>query len=103
MVNEQCSFEIILHSGNANCCFIEAADLIEEGRFAEAQESMNEGEKELAEAQRAHMDILVKLSSGETVDCDVLLVHAFDHVLEAMANKTMATRLMKIYQAIENR
>lgn len=100
MDNEQCSFEIILHSGNANSSFLEAMDKIEEFKFEEAQEDIKKGEEELAAALKAHMDILVKISSGEQVICDCLLAHAFDHVVEAQCNKNFVIRLKKLYQTI---
>lgn len=103
MNTEHCSYEIILHAGNANSNFVDALDNIEEHKYNDALQNMKTGDEELALASKAHMDILVELSSGKKIECDVLLAHAFDHIAMANCNKQLALRLLKLYQSLDDK
>ena len=98
MDNEQKSFQLILHSGNARRLAHEALQLIKEEKKEEANNKMKEAKKELLEAQKLHAQMLRDMANSEEIKVDLLLIHAEDHVSGSQNCLDMAAEVIAIYE-----
>lgn len=94
-------FNIISSVGAARSCFIEAIDMAADGKFDDAQKLIEEGQKNFTEGHKAHMELLTKASSGETVEIGMLLIHAEDQLMSAESFGILAERFLTLYKKIK--
>ncbi|WP_096436353.1 PTS lactose/cellobiose transporter subunit IIA [Alteribacter populi] len=98
---EEISFQIILHSGNARSFAMEAMQLGKKGRFSEADEKLKLANDEFHEAHHVQTSLLTKESTGEGVSPNVLLIHAQDHLMNAMTVKDLALEIIELHQKFD--
>ena len=98
MDNEQKSFQLILHSGNARSLAHEALQLIKEEKKEEANNKMKEAKKELLEAQKVHAQMLRDMANSEEIKVDLLLIDAEDLVSGSQNCLDMAAVVIAIYE-----
>lgn len=96
---EQSSFQIILHSGTARSTAYEAFDLAVDAKFAEAKAKLDEAEEHLANAHRVQVDLIQQEAQGNPVPLNLLLVHAQDHLMTAMAEINLTAKLVRVLEA----
>ncbi|MCM3765968.1 PTS lactose/cellobiose transporter subunit IIA [Neobacillus niacini] len=96
------SFQLILHSGNARSLAMEAIYAAKDKNFDEANEKLNESEKELNEAHQFQTQLIQAEAGGESFDIPIILVHAQDHLMTAMTLKDLARELVEIRQEMNN-
>jgi cellobiose PTS system EIIA component len=96
------SFQLILHSGNARSLAMEAIYAAKDKNFDEANEKLNESEKELNEAHHFQTQLIHAEAGGESFDIPIILVHAQDHLMTAMTLKDLARELVEIRQEMNN-
>lgn len=99
-LNEEIIFEIILHGGNARAESYEALRAAEEGDFAKADEHMSIADKEVGIAHRIQTEIIQQEVQGKKYEMTVLFVHAQDHLMTAIAEKTLIEGMIKMYKKI---
>lgn len=95
-MNEDIIFEIILHAGNARANAYEAMRLAEQGQFEKAEEFMALAEKDVGLAHKLQTDIIQREVQGEKYEINVLFVHAQDHLMTAIAEKTLIENMVKL-------
>ncbi|WP_088033892.1 PTS lactose/cellobiose transporter subunit IIA [Evansella clarkii] len=100
---EEISFQIILHAGNAKSLAMEAMQLARKNNFSEAQQKIEEAEKEFIQAHHSQTSLLQQESSGESVSPTILLIHAQDHLMNAMTTKELVQEIIYLHQKFENR
>lgn len=100
MENEQMSFQLILHAGNAKSYAMEAINNAKNNDFDKAYEKLDEAVKELTIAHKSQYDLLSSFSSGHKVDVDILMVHAQDHVSGAALLIEMAKEIVDLNKRI---
>ena len=91
--------ELITHAGNARSLAIEAIRCARSGDFAQADEKLKECEDEMVEAHHVQTDLLVSETTGHPVTVTLLLVHAQDHLMNAMTVKDLAKELIETMKA----
>ncbi|WP_057915263.1 PTS lactose/cellobiose transporter subunit IIA [Peribacillus muralis] len=96
------SFQLILHGGNARSFAMEALYAAKEKKFDKANEKLNESEKELNEAHHFQTQLIHAEAGGESFDIPIILVHAQDHLMNAMTIKDLARELVEIRQEMIN-
>ena len=94
------AFEIILHSGDARSLVHEGFQLMREGKYDEAENKMDEANKKLLEAHKSQTSLLQSYASGEEVVMEVIMVHAQDHLMNAMTIKDLASEIIDIHEKI---
>jgi PTS system cellobiose-specific IIA component len=92
------SFQLILHGGNARSLAMEAIFDAKEKNFAAALEKLSEAGKELNEAHKYQTQLIQAEAGGETLDLPILLVHAQDHLMNAMTVRDLAAEIIDIRQ-----
>lgn len=95
---EQIAFKIIAASGDSFSLLIEAMKLAREGDFEKAEAKVKEADRFLTEAHRVQTDLIVKESRGEKMEYSTLLIHAQDHLMNAMLAKPFVLEIINLYK-----
>ena len=97
---ELISFQIISAVGTAKSNYIEAMRLAEKGEFEKAEEMIKEGQEVFLEGHKAHAGLIQKEAAGESVNINILLMHAEDQLMAAETAKLMAEEIIKLNKRI---
>ncbi|GAA5416496.1 lichenan-specific phosphotransferase enzyme IIA component [Paraliobacillus ryukyuensis] len=97
---EEISFEIILHGGNARTLSTEAIQEAKSGNFDLAEQKLKEANEEMTKAHRPQTDLIQGEMRGETTEIRLLLIHAQDHLMNAMTVFDLAQELIDIHKKI---
>lgn len=98
----QASFQLILHSGIARSCAMEAMQQAKQGDFELAKSKIEESEKELAEAHKFQTQWVQSETRGDEYDIPIILIHAQDHLMTAMTLKDMAIEIIELRYDFSN-
>ncbi|MEZ2717327.1 PTS lactose/cellobiose transporter subunit IIA [Niallia circulans] len=94
----QLSFQLILHSGNARSFAMEAIQDAKKKDFAEAKKKITESEAELSEAHKIQTKLLHLEAGGDQFMIPIILIHAQDHLMNAMTLKDLAVEIIDLRQ-----
>jgi PTS system cellobiose-specific IIA component len=94
-------FQIILHGGNGKSCAMEAIAAAKQGDFTEARGKLQEAIDALNEAHHIQTSLIQSEIRGEKVEISLLMVHAQDHLMNAITMKDLATEFVDLYEAIK--
>ncbi|QVL93763.1 PTS lichenan transporter subunit IIA [Bacillus velezensis] len=97
---EQTIFQIILHGGNGRSASMEAIAAAKRGDRAMAEEKLQEAARELTEAHHYQTELIQNEAGGEKTDMTLLMVHAQDHLMNAITVKDLAAELVEIYEKV---
>ena len=96
----QVAMVLIANSGDARSKFMEAIALAKDRYFDQAQDKFDEGKASLRLAHQAQTDLLTQEAGGERVALSLLLLHAQDHLMNAMTVRDFAQELNDLYQRL---
>ena len=85
---------IIMSGGNAKGLAFQAIQQAKAGEFAEAESSLNEASEQLREAHDVQTDLLTRLAQGEKIGWNLYMVHAQDHLMNAITFKDLAVEVV---------
>lgn len=95
------SMEIITYSGNGRAQVINALrQLFKDGDIAKAREEIAAGGKEIGEAHQMQTDLISAECDGQEVEKSVLLIHAQDHFMTALAVRDIANLMVDMYESL---
>jgi len=97
------AFELIMHAGNAKSKAMEAVCKSREGAFDEARTLLKEAEAELHSAHEIQTCLLTKMANGETVETNVLLTHAQDHLTMALMAMDFAEEVILLREEMRGK
>ncbi|MCM3168614.1 PTS lactose/cellobiose transporter subunit IIA [Peribacillus frigoritolerans] len=92
------SFQLILHSGNARSCAMEAIALQKQGKSSDAQDKLKEAEQEFVAAHKIQTTLIQQEVNGEKFDIPMLLIHAQDHLMTSMTTKDLAVEIVELHE-----
>ena len=95
------SFQLILHSGNARSCAMEAIKLQKDRETEQAKNKLREADQEFTEAHKFQTSLIQREADGEQLDIQVILIHAQDHLMTALTVKDMAQEIIELHQKID--
>lgn len=95
------AFEIILNSGNARTIVHEAFAAMRNGRLEEAGELLTNANNEMLLAHRAQTNLLQEYASGESINVEIIMVHAQDHLMTTMTLREVALEMLEMYKKME--
>ncbi|WP_025028247.1 PTS lactose/cellobiose transporter subunit IIA [Caldalkalibacillus mannanilyticus] len=98
--NEEIIFQLILHAGNGKSSAMEALAAAKRGDFAEAREKIIQAGQELNEAHQIQTSLIQGEIRGEKIDISLLMIHAQDHLMNAITVKELATEFIDLYERI---
>ncbi|MFD1064880.1 PTS lactose/cellobiose transporter subunit IIA [Oceanobacillus locisalsi] len=96
------SFQMILHAGNARSDAMEALLLAKKGQFEEAAVKMESAGEAFTEAHQMQANLLHEEANGETTELSVILIHAQDHLMNALTVKDLAIEMIDMHQKINH-
>lgn len=100
---EKVVFHIILHGGNARSLAMEAISLAKSGDFQKAEQKLEEAGKEVSEAHKTQTKLIQQEAGGERTEVSLLLVHAQDHLMNALTIKDMADEFIDLYKKVNEK
>lgn len=95
------AFTLILHAGNSKSSCMEALTACDEQDFDLVEKKLKEASEELTEAHQLQTDLLTKMTRGENVPVDILMVHAQDHLSNAILIHDLAKQLISMKKEIQ--
>jgi PTS system cellobiose-specific IIA component len=92
--------DLIVNSGNASSLAIEAIHAARYGDFAAADHKLQESSEASVKAHNIQAELIrADLEEGKRIEINLLLVHAQDHLMNALTIKTLAGELIEILRA----
>jgi PTS system cellobiose-specific IIA component len=94
-------FRMILHGGNARSLSMEAIAHAKRGEFDSARQVLQQAAAELRQAHQVQTSLLHEEASGEAgggAPVTLLMVHAQDHLMNAMTVKELAAEFVDLYE-----
>ncbi|MGX6446041.1 PTS lactose/cellobiose transporter subunit IIA [Neobacillus sp. K501] len=91
-------FQIILHGGNAKSSAMEAILAAKQGDFVTADAKIMEAGRELNEAHHIQTALIQGEVRGEKTEVSLLMVHAQDHLMNAITIKDLAAEFVDLYK-----
>ena len=91
---------LIVDAGSARSYAMEAIRFAKEGSFQEADEALEEANSELARAHHTQTDLIQQAAKGETIEINLFMVHAQDHIMTAMLAKDLAVEIVDLHRAL---
>lgn len=90
--------QIIISSGNAKSFAIEAINAAKKGNMGDARALLLKSDKELGSAHKVQTGLIQKEASGNTIELSLLMVHAQDHLMNAITVKDLASEIIDVYE-----
>ncbi|PGY13065.1 PTS system lichenan oligosaccharide-specific IIA component, Lac family [Bacillus sp. OV166] len=94
-------FQIILHGGNGRSAAMEAMQAAKKGDFEGARQKLMEADNAMNEAHHIQTSLIQGEIRGEKTEISLLMVHAQDHLMNAMTVKDLAVEMVELYQRIK--
>jgi PTS system cellobiose-specific IIA component len=91
---------LIMHSGNAKSFGMEAVQAAKEGDFEKADQLLEEANEELVKAHHAQTGLLSQEASGEKFEVTLLMVHAQDHLMNAITFLDLVKELIDVHKKV---
>lgn len=89
--------ELIVNSGNARSRAMEAIEAAKNGNVVKAKEKIKESEEDLGKAHNVQTTLIQNEANGNKAEVSLLLIHAQDHLMNAMTIKDMAKEFVDMY------
>lgn len=97
---EHVIFQIILHGGNGRSAAMEALLAAKQGDFEGARAKLKEADNALNEAHHIQTSLIQGEIRGEKTEISLLMIHAQDHLMNAMTVKDLAVEMVELYYRI---
>lgn len=95
---EQEAFLLISTGGDATASFLRAIKEAGEGNFDNAYEFVNKGNQALVSAHEMQTALITQEALGNKQEYSLLMVHAQDHLMNAMLLKELVVHIIKLYK-----
>lgn len=97
---QQIVMQLIVNGGNARSKAMEAIQVAKKGRIAEARILWEQAGNDLAKAHEIQTKLIQNEAAGENREVTLLMVHAQDHLMNAMTIRDLALEYIDIYETI---
>jgi len=91
---------IILHGGNARSSAMEAIGFAKKGDIETAKKCMKEAYEELSKAHKIQTQLIQDEAAGERTEISLLMIHAQDHLMNALTVKDLAKEFIDLYEKL---
>lgn len=92
---------LITYSGEARSLAIEAIECAKNGEFEKAEGRLKEADEKLIMVHNVQTSLMHREASGESFSMSILLVHAQDHLMNAITINTLAKEFIDVYRQLE--
>ncbi|MDW2796126.1 PTS lactose/cellobiose transporter subunit IIA [Clostridium boliviensis] len=93
---EMIVMKLVVNGGNARSTAIEALRAAKAGDFKKADELMEEADTILKEAHEIQTEMIQNELNGNKVEVGLLMVHAQDHLMNAMTVMDLSKEMIDI-------
>lgn len=100
---EELIMNLIINSGEARSCGMEAMAAAKQGNIAEARELLTKASESLGEAHKSQTALIQAEAGGDKTEVSLLLVHAQDHLMTSMTLKDLAAEIVDLHEKIDNK
>ncbi|WP_232697143.1 PTS lactose/cellobiose transporter subunit IIA [Brevibacillus daliensis] len=97
------AFHIILHGGNARSFAMEAISAAKQGELEQARSLIEEAVLELRKAHQIQTNLIQEEAQGNKTELTLLMIHAQDHLMNAMTVKDLAIEFIDMYEMMKVR
>ncbi|NHC41445.1 PTS lactose/cellobiose transporter subunit IIA [Bacillus sp. MM2020_1] len=97
---EHVIFQIILHGGNGRSAAMEALLAAKQGDYEGARAKLKEADNALNKAHHIQTSLIQGEIRGEKTEVSLLMIHAQDHLMNAMTVKDLAAEMVELYYRI---
>lgn len=97
---EDIIFQIITFSGEAKSCSLEAVQIAKKSDIKGAKEKLELANQKLKEAHKFQTQLIQREAGGEDMKVSLLLVHAQDHLMNAIMLKDICCEFIELYDSI---
>ena len=104
MVDEQKyenSFETISFAGTAKSAAMEAIAAGSRGDFDEAEQLLKQAEECMLEAHHLQTNMITQEMRGNSVEVNIILLHAMDHLSMAQTAMDMAAVILQLQKEVK--
>ena len=92
---------LIVDAGSARSYAMQAIQLAKEGNFEDANEALENADKDMSKAHGMQTDLIQKEAKGNKTEIDLFMVHAQDHIMTAMLARDMAREIVELYEKLK--
>ena len=93
---EMIVMKLVVSGGNARSTAIEALRAAKNGDYQHADELMEEADKTILEAHEIQTEMIQNELNGKKVEVGLLMVHAQDHLMNAMTVMDLCKEMIDI-------
>ncbi len=93
--------QLIMAGGNAKSAAVEAIRAAKAGTFDLAEAKLKEADSFMVDAHNAQTAMLTKEAQGEHATVSLLMVHAQDHIMNAITFRDLAGEIVELYRRVE--
>lgn len=97
MKNQEVILKIIVNSGNSRSNSMKAIKLAKNGQIEEAKLSLQHAVECLGEAHKVQTSLIKDEANGDEIELSLLMIHAQDHLMNAMTIKDLAIEIVDIH------
>ncbi len=90
-------FSLIANSGEGRSLSMEAIAMAKTGDFEKAQALLEEADEKIAEAHKSQTALIQSEADGVKTEVSLLLIHAQDHLMNAITISQMAKEFVDLY------
>ncbi|WP_368486409.1 PTS lactose/cellobiose transporter subunit IIA [Spiroplasma sp. DGKH1] len=95
---EMIAFKIISNAGDVFSHMYEALQSAKKGNWEESDRHVKTADEKLKAAHLVQTDLIQKEAQGEKTSYSILMVHAQDHLANAILSQVMFQELIEIYR-----
>ncbi|AJG97410.1 MULTISPECIES: PTS lactose/cellobiose transporter subunit IIA [Clostridium] len=95
---DQVVMELVVNGGHARSKSMEAIKAARKGEIEFAKEKIKEANEALNKAHNFQTSLIQKEAAGEEVGLSLLMVHAQDHLMNAMTVRDLAKEMISMYE-----
>lgn len=97
------AFEIIACAGDAKSLALMAIEEARNGNFEQAEKNLAEAREQMAKAHDVQNDMLQSEAQGKSVELNIVLIHAEDHLTMAIMSIDFAEEFIELFCKIINK
>ena len=95
------AFEIIGCAGDSLSLNFEALAKAKKGDYTACDELKKQARERMQEAHHRQTDLLSKEAEGESCEGNLIMVHAQDHLMNAVLSEKLVDELIDLYKKME--
>lgn len=95
---EQIVMELVVNGGDARSKAMQAIKAAKKGDMNLAKQKINESNEALNKAHEIQTSLIQNEAAGEHVQVTLLMVHAQDHLMNAMTIRDLAQEMIDMYE-----